>query len=126
MYIHRGAPVVAYDSPISSTAEDVFYVILGGAYDAEGNEVYPPDLGPLEIVTTAEAIITNGNLIEGPTPFASVVEPASDLELRNVYAIKAGPTIASHAGYMTVSLRYSTDAGRNNINRSIQVPVIDQ
>ncbi len=125
-YIHRSEPVIMRRDPIDSDSTDWFYWTLGGVTDDEGNVVYQPWLRPGEAVTSVDALIVNGTVREGPTPYANREEHETGYTHTAVYGVKAQPSIGANEGRMNVTLRITTSEERENIDKTISVPVVER
>lgn len=128
-YFHDGRPPVFEKNPGDPDTTDWYYFILGGVYDG-GQEVHPPALAPNETITSTDVLIENGMRYAGPLLRETILDPTTGFELRTVYAVRAKPTIQAGQGNMRITLRYSTqydsDPGRENVDRSVDVPVESQ
>lgn len=125
-YVHRTGPVILTGAPIDPDSTDWFYWTLGGVTDSEGAPAYPAWLLSGEAVTDVSVVVTNGAVLEGPTLYASRNEAHTGYTHATVYGVKVTPTIAGGAGHMSLTLRITTGAGRESIDKTISVPVIDR
>lgn len=124
--MHQGNEVIFDEYPVDPDSTEVYYFVLGGLFREDGSQAYPPALADGEAVTQVSAIVDNGDLIAGPAYYDELDQPRYRYTGRIVYSIMAKPTIASFTGQMRVTLRYSTTLGRENIDRTAVIPVIEQ
>ena len=119
--VYESGPVIFYERPISAGATDWFHFTFGGV-TVDGVTVVPSSLSAGEIVTPDPAFVVNqGLVVEGPTFYATRDELGTNRVHASVWSARIECTGSS--GTMDVSVVYSTSILRQDITRTMMIPI---